>query len=69
MRKKTMRLIEDAVRNVSDDEPTDAVESDDDIVLASFAGASNHASSNSQGQANNEPAQCVYRWRKRYDSS
>ena len=58
--------IEDAIRsNVSDDEPTDAAESDDDIPLASLAEASNQASSRDQGQANNEPAQRVYRWRKR----
>ena len=58
--------IEDAVRNNGyDDESTDAAESDDDIPLASLTGASNQASSNNQGQANNEPAQRVYRWRKR----
>ena len=58
--------IEDAVRNnVSDDKPTDAAESDDDIPLASLARANNQASSNDQDQANNEPAQRVYSWRKR----
>ena len=58
--------VEDAVRNdVSDDERTDAAESNNDIPLASLAGASNQASSNDQGQAKNEPAQRVYRWRKR----
>ena len=58
--------IEDTVRNnVSNDEWTDAAESDDDIPLASLAGASNQASSNDQSQANNEPAQRVYRWKKR----
>ena len=58
--------IKDEPRNnVSDDEPTDAAESDDDISLASLAGASNQVSSNDQGQANNEPARSVYRWRKR----
>ena len=35
-------------------------------LLVSLAGASNQASSNNQDQANNEPAQRVYRWRKRY---
>ena len=35
------------------------------IPLASLAGASNQASSNDQGHTNNEPAQRVYRWRKR----
>ena len=36
--------IEDAVRNtVSDDEPTDAAESDDGIPFASLAGAGNQA--------------------------
>ena len=58
--------IWDAVRNnVSNDEPADAEKSDDDIPLASLAGASNLASSNDQGQAYNEPAQRVYCWRKR----
>ena len=58
--------IEDTVQNsISNDEPTDAGESDVNITLASLAGASNQASSNNQGQANNEPAQCVYLWRKR----
>ena len=38
--------IEDAVRNnVSNNEPTDAAESDDDIPLASLAGASSQVSS------------------------
>ena len=38
--------IEDAVRNnVFNNEPTDAAESDDDIPLASLAGASNQISS------------------------
>ena len=63
MRKKTKRL---KIRNnVSSDEPIGAAESDDDIPLASLAGASNQASSNDQSQANNEPAQRVYRWKKR----
>ena len=54
--------IEDAVQNnVSDDERTDAAESDNDIPLASLAGESNQASSNYQGQANNEPVEHVYR--------
>ena len=58
--------IEDAVRNtVSDDEPTDAAESDDDISFASLAGAGNQASSNNQGQTDNEPVHCVYHWSKR----
>ena len=58
--------IEDAVRNnVFNNEPTDAAESDDDIPLASLAGASNQASSNDQGRANNKPVQRVYRLRKR----
>ena len=35
-------------------------------LLVSLAGASNQASSNNQDQANNEPAQRAYRWRKRY---
>ena len=49
--------IEDTVQNnISDDEPTDAGESVVNIPLASLAGASNQASSNDQGQANNEPA-------------
>ena len=49
--------IEDAVqKNISNDEPTDAAESDDDISLASSDGASNQASSNDQDQPNNEPA-------------
>ena len=57
---------EDAVpNNISNDEPTDAAESDDDIPFASLSGASNQASSNDQGQVNNELAQHVYRWRKR----
>ena len=34
-------------------------------LLVSLAGANNQASSNDQDQANNEPAQRVYRWRKR----
>ena len=39
--------IEDAVQNnVSNDDPTDAAESDNDISFASLAGASNQASSN-----------------------
>ena len=47
--------IEDAVQNnVSNDDPTDAAESDNDISFASLAGVSNQASSNYQGQANNE---------------
>ena len=38
--------IEDAVRNNAfNNEPTDAAESDDDIPLASLAGASNQISS------------------------
>ena len=50
--------IKDAVQNdVSDDEPTDATESDDDIPLAALAGASNQTRRNDKGQANNEPAQ------------
>ena len=54
-------VIEDAVRNnVSEYKPTDAAKFDDDIPLASLAGASNQASSNDQGQANNGPAQRVY---------
>ena len=58
--------IEDAVQNnVSDDEPTDVAESDDYIPLASLAGPTIQASSKDQGQANNEPAQRVYRWRKK----
>ena len=58
--------IEDALQNkVSDDESPDAAESDNDIRLASLAGVSNQVSSNDQGQANNGPAQRVYRWRKR----
>ena len=66
MRKETDE-IEDAVRNnVSNDKPTtDAVESDDDIPLASLGGGSNPVSSKDQGQANNKPAQCVYCWTKR----
>ena len=60
------KKIEDTVRNnVSSDKPIGAAESDDDIPLASLAGASNQASSNDQSQANNEPAQRVYRWKKR----
>ena len=58
--------IEDAVQNnVSDDVPTDAAETGDDISLAPLAGASNQASFNDQGQARNEPVQRVYCWRKR----
>ena len=58
--------IEDAVQNnFSDDERTDTAESDDDTSLASLAEASNQISSNDQGHANYEPAQRVYRWRKR----
>ena len=58
--------IEDAARNnVSDDEPADAAEPDNDILIASLAGASKQASSNDQAQANNESAQRVYRWNKR----
>ena len=54
-------MIKDAVRNSGfDDESTDAVESHDDIPLASLTETSNQASSNNQGQANNEPAQRVY---------
>ena len=57
---------EDAVQNnFSDDERTDTAESDDDTSLASLAEASNQISSNDQGHANYEPAQRVYRWRKR----
>ena len=53
MRKKNDE-IEDAVRNnVSDDEPTDAAESDNDISLASLVEVNNQASSRDQGQANN----------------
>ena len=62
MRKKTMRS---KMKNVSDDEPTDAAESDDDISLASLVEANNQASSRDQGQANNQPAQPVFRWKKR----
>ena len=58
--------IEDAVRNtVSDDEPTDAAESDDDIPFTSLAGAGDQASSNNQGQTDNEPVHCVYHLSKR----
>ena len=58
--------IEDAVQNkVFDHESPDAAESDNEILLASLAGASDQVSSNNQGQTNNEPAQRVYRWRKR----
>ena len=54
-------VIKDAVRNSGfDDESTDAAESHDDIPLASLTETSNQASSNNQGQANNEPAQRVY---------
>ena len=45
--------------------PTDTEESEDDIPLTSLAGASNQASSNGQGQENNEPAQSLYYRRKR----
>ena len=39
--------IEDALQNnVSNDDPTDAAKSDNDISFASLAGASNQASSN-----------------------
>ena len=59
--------IEDAVRNnVSDDEPIDAAESDDDIPLAFLAGESNQRSSNDQVQANNEPAQFISLEKERY---
>ena len=52
--------IKDAVpKNVSDDEPTDAAESDDHTPLASLARGSNQASSNDQVQGNNEPAQRI----------
>ena len=54
-------MIKDAVRNSGfDDESTDAAESHDDIPLASLTETSNQASSNNQGQANNQPAQRVY---------
>ena len=59
--------IEDAVRNsVSNCKLNDAVESDNDITLASLAATSNQSSSNDQDQANNEPAERTYRWRKKY---
>ena len=65
---KEIDEIEGAVRNnVSDDEAIDAAESDDDISLASLAGASNQASSNDQVQANNEPAQCISIEKEQYD--
>ena len=65
---KEIDEIEDTVRNnVSDDEPIDAAEFDDDICLASLAGASNQASSNDQAQVNNEPAQCISLEKKRYN--
>ena len=60
--------IEDAVQNnISDYEPTDAAESDDDIPLASLAGAINQTSYNDQFQANNNPAQCILLQKQRYD--
>ena len=60
--------IKDAVpKNVSDDEPTDAAESDNDTPLASLARASNQASSNDQVQGNNEPAQRILSEKERYD--
>ena len=59
--------IEDIVRNnVSNDEPTDAAESDDDIPLAFLAGESNQTSSNDQVQANNEPAEFISMEKERY---
>ena len=55
MHKEENDEIEDAVQNnVPNDDPTDAAESDNDISFASLAGVSNRASSNYQGQANNE---------------
>ena len=65
--KEEINEIEDAIWNVSDDKPVDAAESDNDISLASLAGASNQASSNDQVQANNEPAQCISIEKERYD--
>ena len=60
--------IKDAVpKNVSDDEPTDAAESDNDTPLASLARASNQASFNDQVQGNNEPAQRISLEKERYD--
>ena len=57
--------IKDAVwNNISDGKPTDAAEPGNDIPLASLAGAVYQASSSDQCQANNEPTQGVYHWRK-----
>ena len=61
--------IKDAVQNnVSDDEPADATESDDDFTLSFIAGSSDQASSNDQDKQIMSQSNVYILGEKRYDT-